>query len=401
MVTRKPITPNPGGNLTPDEVVGRERTIGRYWDILQKRGIVLLAPRRVGKSSLCQAMVQKPPPGFRVVYRSLEGKASSPLDLARALLDDTESILGRGTRTAARARKWLAAVGQAVDTTWVHLAATEDWRNLLDAIFEDLAEWACQNDQVVVLFWDEFTVFLHDLAAPSHAAAREAMTLLDRLRAARQQHSRIRMVYTGSIGLDEVLRSLRQKGYANEPTNDMAKEILPLLEMDDAIDLTERLLASFLSEPALIPNVAPHIALLCEGHPFLVQHVADHLRVSGHAVPGADGWRNAADLALQALLEDPGDPLELSHFHDRLEGYLDEASTPVALDVLDALALSSEALPLDELSRQCGNPDREALLHILTLLRRDLYLDRKDGRWSFRLSFLRRFWALERGLSCS
>ena len=216
------------------------------------------------------------------------------------------------------------------------------------------------------------------------------MTLLDRLRAARAQFPRVRMVYTGSIGLEEVLSVLRKQGYANDPTNDMATEILPLLEIDEATLLADRLLGSF---QLVSPALSVHIAQICEGHPFLIQHVADRLRI---APPLRS--ESGAEAALETLLDETGDPLELSHYIERLEKYFPDPEHGLALEILDTLALRTAPVSFNDLRDAIGLPDRNALLRVLKVLRRDLYLTRTGRDWSFSLNFVRRYWMLERAL---
>ena len=389
------ITPNPGGTLPPDQVLGRDADIARYWEILQGRSLALLAPRRMGKTSVCRRMVAQPAPGMQAWFRDLEGLDRSPGGLVRALYQDVHPLLSRSTQGWRATQAFLRALGKAVDTSWVHLdLGPEDWRPLLDSVLTDLQEWATRGDTRVVLVWDEFTLFLYDQARSGPAGAREAMHLLDQLRAARQRHDRLRMVYTGSIGLDEVLRILRRLGHANDPVNDMAREVLPMLGGEAAAELSTRLLASFIREAAIRADLAPHLAALSEGHPYLLQHVAERLRVGLHRT------RKAADDALALLLEGATDPLDLSHFMERLEFYFEEEERALALKVLDAVAGAGRgaALDLEELGQRTGEPDRESLLAVLQVLRRGLYLERADGHWSFQLDFLRRYWMLERGL---
>ena len=386
-----PITPNPGGTLHPDQVVGRDPIVARYWDILQNRSMVLLAPRRLGKTSVCKRMVEYPLDGFEARYRDLEGRTSSPMDLVRALFEDAEAYLSRTRLTAQRARRILDAFGGSIETAWANLKVdAQDWRALLEAILTDLNEWAANNGKTIVLFWDEFTLFLNDLIAAGPAGAQDAMTLLDRLRAARAQFPRVRMVYTGSIGLEEVLSVLRKQGYANDPTNDMATEILPLLEIDEATLLADRLLGSF---QLVSPALSVHIAQICEGHPFLIQHVADRLRI---APPLRS--ESGAEAALETLLDETGDPLELSHYIERLEKYFPDPEHGLALEILDTLALRTAPVSFNDLRDAIGLPDRNALLRVLKVLRRDLYLTRTGRDWSFSLNFVRRYWMLERAL---
>ena len=51
-----------------------------------------------------------------------------------------------------------------------------------------------------------------------------------------------------------------------------------------------------------------------------------------------------------------------------------------------------------DLQEQAAVADRELLLSVLKLLHRDLYLERRKGRYTFRMGFLRRYWQLTRGL---
>jgi len=56
-----------------------------------------------------------------------------------------------------------------------------------------------------------------------------AMEVLDVLRSIRNDTHPYEMVFTGSVGLHQVLNMLRKGGYANDPTNDMRTvEVLPL-----------------------------------------------------------------------------------------------------------------------------------------------------------------------------
>lgn len=384
------LTPNPGGTIHPDMVLGRDETIAGYWDILQQRSLALLAPRRLGKTSVCRRMERYPREGMAVRYRDLEG-FEHPVDLVRALLDDGDAMFDRGVIWAQRARRYAERILGTVEIKEVLTVrlAEQDWKALLDELLADLQDWAQRERKLVVLFWDEFTLFLYDLVKRGQALA--AMTLLDRLRAARQQHPRIRMVYTGSIGLAEVLQSLADRGYANDPVNDMAKEVLPLMASTPAADLAGRLLAGFVHDKGARAALAAHVAGIAQGHPFLIQHIADRLRIEGRADTAA------ADAALERLIDAEGDPLELSHYLTRLALYLDEAQHRAALAVLDRLAVSAQGLGVDELVDATG-ADRELLLRLLASLRKDLYLRREEGRFSFRLDFLRRWWLQERAL---
>jgi hypothetical protein len=216
-----PVIPNPGGALEPAQVIGREQLIAECWRTLKSTSVALFAPRRIGKTSVLTRMAAEPPPGFVVVRRDLEG-LESPAELVHVLFEDVEEVLGRWRCTAKRARSHIEKL--AIETSHIKLQLQgPGWKRLLDRLFEDLEEQLAKQDELLVLMWDEVTLFLDDLMRRGRHD--DAMSLLDSLRAARQRHPHVRMILTGSIGFDELLRRLqRGHGYRNRPLNDVSKQ---------------------------------------------------------------------------------------------------------------------------------------------------------------------------------
>jgi hypothetical protein len=158
-----------------------------------------------------------------------------------------------------------------------------------------------------------------------------------------------------------------------------------------AVELASGLLASLVSDAGEHLALARHVATISQGHPFLIQHVADRLRVGGQiGLP-------EAERTLEELIDSAGDPLELGHYLHRLDLYLDDEQQAVALAVLDRLAVSEGGLTLAQLMEVTG-AEREGLIRLLASLRKDLYVERADGSFTFRLGFLKAWWRLERAL---
>lgn len=91
-----------------------------------------------------------------------------------------------------------------------------------------------------VIFWDEVPLMIYNIKQRRNEDT--AMELLNTLRSLRQMHPDLRMVFTGSIGLHNVITSLKRAGYANDPTNDMYTMDVPPLSPLDAQELARRLL---------------------------------------------------------------------------------------------------------------------------------------------------------------
>lgn len=377
---RVPIAP--GATLPPDLVVGRDELVRRYSRTLQDSSLMLVAPRRVGKSSICRKMAAQVTEKVEFLYRDLQGNRTVDQFMA-CLYEDTQQILSRLTKTKVGAVEFIRGLTGTVQYDGLKVTIANQWQKFLEILLDDVEKWGSQNDRLVVLAWDEFTWFL--LSLVQEGSARDAMVLLDRLRACRQsgKHLHLRFVFTGSIGMEEVLDQLKRTGYGNDPFNDVRREVVPLMDPASAAELARALL------PLDQVGLSPVLAQVCEGHPYFLHHVAFELREAGV-------WTEAAaQAALDRLLESETDPLELRQYLDRLCSYYPEDRRQI-LALLDRVAQG--ACTVDDLVRELGM-DREVVLTLTDHLRRDLYLQRSAQKFQFRNRFLLRFWCIERGLS--
>jgi len=230
---------NPGGQLAPQEVMGRDVLIDRLWRLLERQSLVLSAERRMGKTSIVKKMAAEPIPGVIPIYRDLE-KVREPLEFVQYVFDDVESYLSKRKRAAQRARGLLSQLTGLEIAGVVKIPGTvaPHWKNILDRTIEDLAQ---NKDERIVFFWDEMPLMLYNIRR--RGGEGQAAEILDTLRSLRQTYDNIRMVYTGSVGLHHVITRLRQEeSYVNDPTNDMGAIDVPPLERADAERLANQLL---------------------------------------------------------------------------------------------------------------------------------------------------------------
>lgn len=384
---RSEIPTNPGGALAPEHVLGRDEVIALYWQKLETRSLALLAPRRIGKTSITTRMIAFPPEGFVVHARDLED-IESVVHFTRALFEDVEAHLRRFTRVATRARALLASLGLVEIKDFRIDIGELNWRKLLDQVFADLDEHAQAEGQRVVLVWDEFTFFIGELALNGHE--RDAMALLDSLRAARQQYPQLRMVLTGSIGLPEVQRRLRAAGHRNRALNDVTVEIVPLFDEPNAKLVTAALLRGAALE--VDADIIERIVELSEGHPMIIQLLVEGLKSCERVDV------SAVESEFRKAVEPPGDPLDLRHYSERIEQNFGSEDAELARTILDALAVAPGQTLNELLEHTQPDLNRTRMSDLLRHLIDDFYLVRVDGRHEFRLQLLREFWLKERGL---
>ena len=103
---------NPGGQIAPSEVIGRDALIEQIWRILERQSLVLSAERRMGKTCLVKKMIAESPPGKLAIYHDLEG-IRTPLEFVEVVFHDVESYLSQLRRTAKRARRFIESISGA------------------------------------------------------------------------------------------------------------------------------------------------------------------------------------------------------------------------------------------------------------------------------------------------
>ena len=152
---------NPGGQIPPSEVLGRDALIERLWRILERQSLVLCAERRMGKTCLIKKMIAEVPPDKLPIYRDLES-VHTPLEFVQTVFHDVESYLGGLQRGAERTRQFLAQLGgtEVGGVIKIPDIAAPQWKDLLARTIEDLVE---HEDRTVILFWDEMPLMLDNV----------------------------------------------------------------------------------------------------------------------------------------------------------------------------------------------------------------------------------------------
>ena len=266
------------------------------------------------------------------------------------------------------------------------------WQGLLSDAFDSLIRIA--KGRIVLMLWDEFPLMLHNLQ--QREGHDSAMRLLDFLRALRHDHAdRLRFLFTGSIGLHLVLRSLRKAGSANDPVNDMLSLTVPPMAHKDTCDLAAALLKETRASLAWVPDLASRIVDEVGGFPYYVHHVVDQL----------DQLRRPPTLqdvssAVDSLLYNAHDPANLNYYVNRLTTYYTEDERSLALVVLDTMAALSSPTPVPELLNLCRHraPSLvdEQFREILKALAEDHYLEISKtaggAAYDFRWQLVKKWW---------
>lgn len=393
-----PFEPAMGATLTPRQVIGRDVLVARCWTSLKaNNSLLLLAPRRVGKTSICTLIEDRQPEGFVVCRTDMERYSKGrEFDERTAYIGNKG--LGRGLQHRIKAATWRASRAlKKIKLTELEIEIDPEVE-LADSLARTLEklEASCEAlDIRLVLIWDELPLFIDKLIDNGNHA--DAETILDGLRAHRAENAggRLRMIYTGSIGFPEVLERLSElTGHRKTPTNDMQPIDVPLLDEEHARELVAAVLWTMGRPIVREKRFVSHAARACEGHPFVIQWLATELRTID---PGEPLNVENINRLLDRLVNGDSDPLDLEHYLRRLDwhGWGDDARA-----VLDVLApRGDQGATIDEIDNVLPSITRSAIVEALRRLRRDGYITKSGEDYRFRLIILARWWTTRRGLA--
>lgn len=385
---------NPGGRIAPDDVIGCDSLIESLWRSLERQSVVLAAPRRIGKTTICQKMVSTSRPQFAPVYHELEG-IRTPGEFVETVYHDVDQFLS-GKRKAAKLTGGFLQQIRGTKAGGIELPAiaATHWKTLLEKAVADLSE---HSEQTILFFWDEMPMMLENIR--QDIGEKAAMELLDVLRALRQTYPHLRMVYTGSVGLHHIVGSLKRSGYTNSPLNDMDIVDVPPLSTQDATRLAFLLLEG---ENVVSPDnqaLAAQIASAVDNVPFYIQYVVDRIASHSETINNATVAK-----VVRALLLDAQNVWDMRHYRERISTYYLGHEQKIALATLDIVAgqpiAPSQRQLLNMVSLQIADLDMELARNVFTSLQRDHYLHRNESDETYRFyqPLIRQWWRIERGL---
>lgn len=393
---------NPGGQLGTNEVIGREALIKRIRRSLDRQSVILTSERRIGKTTVLRKMEELADAEKEIVFYSDVEGITSPLEFVEHLLQTVEPYLSVKQKAATKFRGLLNQIAGTELGGVIKLppAVAVRWKDLLTGLIGDLAE---QEDKNILFFWDEVPLMLYKISRRNEGGETEAMEMLDIFRALRQKHRNLRMIFTGSIGLHNVLTGLQKAGYANDPTNDMMAIDVPPLDKVFA----ERLALLLMTGENLKTSVPEEIARVAAsetgGFAYYIHHVIEEManRAGGAGEVKDFTADDVREIVADALTEEH-DRWHLEWYYERLSKYYEAEECAVALPLLDILAATETEMSFEELFNLVKHKiaaDSEQVRRILNRLGKDHYtLRNTSGAYVFRFPLIKRFWRLRRGV---
>lgn len=400
-----------GNWVTGDRFWDREQELSDLAELISEGAhILLVAPRRVGKTSIMRELADRHAETFLFLYVDLQ-RALSPADAIVELCLATKSHVGLWHRTTEVFRNVLASVDSlAIDELKIKLrdGVAADWQSKGERLFDALAA----SDKPVVLLLDELPILVNRLLRGSERAMngdriRETDAFVSWLRGQTIRHrGKLRLVVSGSIGLEPILRQAGLSASINTLTSYELRPWDPATALGCLRALANQYKLEF--EDGTAEHMIEKLGSCIPHHvQMFFSHVYTESKRRG-SVPLRCSVQLVDAVYTSSMLSSRGHA-ELSHFEERLRMVIDDADVPLALDLLTEAAETGRLTPeaaailVSDHTTDARHPigfaaggdrstlDNSRLNNLLAIFEHDGYL-RDDGAGYVFISRLLRDW---------
>lgn len=398
-----------GPPVEGDNFFGRTGDVERLLIALRHHDILLLGPRRVGKTSVARAVMAA---ARRQQWRAIEINVASSMD-ERGFLEKLEAALREEINSApcqwgAAMKSKFGAFAARIKSVKVPIPGAgslgldlgevqaEDWTQVAGEVLTMLAGL----EERWLIYIDELPIFLYNIIGSDKTAGiRRVRRFLDWFRNDVRNlpgSGHVRWLVSGSVGLDTLVQ---QHGMA-DTINSLKHDALPAFSRPQADDLLGRLASEYglpLGDDA--DALLDAIQWL---QPYYIQLAFSHLRILFAAQPEA-ALAGLIEQAVERMVQ-PGMDNDLHFWEERLFKQLPHADAGHAVALLTRAAATRPgerpeallALLHQRLPDATAEEARRVFINLRDILQRDAYWmpDESGGtrRYRFLLEPLRRWW---------
>ena len=398
-----------GSPARGDDFYFRTSFLDDLWDSLRKEHVLLLAPRRMGKTSVMLRLQDQPRQDRLVVFLNVE-EICMPADFCQSLIVALHDQHPEFLREAlAVACGFLSSVLDGIDAIEFYKfkialrKSDPDWAGNWLVKAEELIDSIRRTEQPMLIILDE----VPDMVLNMQKRAPEQLeAFLHWFRKTRQdpKQDNIRWLVGGSINLTSTLDQL---GGLNLIIDFRTEPLPPFTEAEVEAFICEMFTAR---EVCYDPDVLATIKqLLGKPIPFFLQLLAQELyrawRRDGVTLTSGHVQTVFNRVLLGETARD-----KLQYYHSRIRTYYTDRDREAAMILLNLLSLGDEPLTKEALftafeqieaqsaAPRLGSDLREAFNTLMLLLQNDFYIEEVKGRrYAFACKILKLWWCKHYG----
>lgn len=378
-----------GPPVTGENLFGREKELDDIWSALEHGSVLLVAPRRIGKTSIVWHMRDSPRGDWNVYYLDIED-LRDPADFVLEIMDSTSHLKSLFDKFKGIFSAFKDVVGE-IELVHFKLKLRDElrdeWQSKGNKVFEKIKE---ENLRIVFAVDELPTMLLNMIDSDNERGAYNARIFLQWLRQVRTNYN-IHFIICGSIGVDQILR----KSDAVAAMNDLRRIVIPPFTTAIAEDMIRKLLERF-----GIKYDEQHIKLILAeiGVPIphfikiFVQSIANEIRTANSELT-TDIIREAYQ---KRVLGVEG-KYYFDYYFTRLKIYYTGKELEAAQRILDHLAIHGESSHMDLLkvfSTVTETNDEQWFNALMEKLGDDFYIsyDASKKTYGFYTKVLRDIW---------
>lgn len=385
-----------GPPVEGDNFFGREREQKQIWRKLQSNNLLMLAPRRIGKTSLLKKLRDTAPAhNSHVLYCSFAGcqdELSCINEILKSL--DAQKSLQTSVMNSLKKVKGVKFAGFGIDFSAVENHHWSVIGESLTVALKEASTSAAKNgeqNKSLVICVDELPIFiLRQLKLDD--GLEKVRAFLNWFRNIRQTHAAdIKWILAGSIGLDTVTKRLN----IGDTINDLQPYPIGAFDQKSAQQLLRNLAQSY--ELKLSVEMCDVIiAKVGWAIPYYLQIMLETLLDTKADITTSI---NEADIdnAFSELLT-PEFKSYFDYWRQRLTEELGAPDDSHAIHLLNQICQDPDGVSRASLSQaltaKMGDPAHsdEQLMYLLDVLQSDGYIIEHHERYKFRLMWLKAYW---------
>jgi uncharacterized protein len=382
---------NVGRPVQGEDFFDREAEQRQLWRRLETDNVLLLAPRRVGKTSLMYCLRDTAElHGFEAIYTSVSDVKTEIAFIQRLFsslseLSSTENIFSKLTSNPIFKRlSQVKKVGGAGFSLEFTDSDEEQWAEIGEALAREINNL----NQPLLLLVDEVPVFVLNIIKedPSGKRAREFLYWLRQLR---QDYKNLQWLIAGSIGLDTVTARLN----IGDTINDLNIQQLGPFTKQSANTFLIELGNSYKIE--LSPEICSYIISRIDWLiPFHLQLIFSELRDISNEM-NEKITKEIIDNSFEILLS-PSKKGYFDYWRQRLHDELGKPDASGAIALLNTVVSDENGASHQTLHQVLikiySEQSEEKLRYLLDILENDGYLVNENSRYYFRSNLLKEYW---------
>ncbi len=393
-----------GSPVRDEDFLFRDSFVNELWEALEKHNVLLLAPRRTGKTSVMYRMLDKPKDDWLVIHKNVED-LKTPVEFVIELIDALNEHQPEYLRDSI-AKMWDFLKGvidkiQSIEAYELKLelrksdALKKDWR----ALASELLDRIMHSDEKVLFIIDELPDMLNNMRGDNIADYDVFLHWYRKIRD-KSLNTQLRWLVGGSVNL---MASLDWEGKVKS-INDLKTEILPPFSSDE--------LRSFAAAAFESRNISFDKAVIQRMHSLLgtpiplflqmlTQEICRHCKRMGMTtvMPGV-----VDEVFRKALLGEMARD-KLQHYCSRIRLYYPENEQEATYQILSLLSQSDGGISRRALFQhyqeieskrsdaRTGHTLKHAFDRLLLYLQSDFYIEEiTDDHYDFASRLLKTWW---------